>query len=147
MTENERKTTVWLRQKENYQFEVTTDFPEDWSALADEPPHLGKGQGASASRFLAAGLGHCLAASLLFCLEKSRVRLDGCITAEVKLTTHRNERGRWRIHHADVKIFTPPMDEDQQRAFQRCSTLYEDFCVVTASVRQGFEVNVELVPQ
>ena len=66
MTENERKTTVWLRQKENYQFEVTTDFPEDWSALADEPPHLGKGQGASASRFLAAGLGHCLAASLLF---------------------------------------------------------------------------------
>ena len=146
MSENEKQTTVWLRQKEHYQFEVTTDYPEDWSSLADEPPGLGEGNGASASRFLAAGIGHCLAASLLFCLEKSRVMLDGSVNAEVKLTTRRNERGRWRIERADVKIHIPALDETQKKAFERCSNLYEDFCIVTASVRQGIEVDVELVP-
>ena len=145
MSEDERTATVWLKQKEHYQIEVSTDFPKDWSAIGDEPPPLGEGNGPGAARFLAAGMGQCLVASLLFCLEKSRVRLDGPINAEVNLTISRNERGRFRIPRARVKIYLPAMDENQQKAFERCSTLYEDFCIVTASVRQGIDVDVELV--
>lgn len=145
MSEEEKQAVVWLKQKDNYQFEITTNFPEEWSTTADEPPDLGEGKGASASRFIAAGIGHCLVASLMFCMERSRAKLEGEISAEVRMSIQRNERGRWRIHHADVKINLPEMDEAQQKAFERCSNLFEDFCVVTASVRQGIDVNVELV--
>ena len=145
MSENEKKATVWLRRADNYQFNVTTDFPEDWQTTADEPPELGDGKGVSPSRLLGAAIGHCLAASLLFCLEKSRAKLDGEVEVEVEITIRRNERSRWRIERADVKLHLPEMDEAQQKAFQRCSTLFEDFCIVTASVREGIEVNVDLV--
>ena len=55
----------------------------------------------------------------------------------------RNEAGRLRIEGIDVDL-TPCFPANDAGRFERCKTLYEDFCIVTESVRRGISVNVHL---
>jgi len=112
--------------------------------LVDEPPPLGEGHGPSASKLLAAAVGNCLSASALFCLNKARVPVLGMRTT-VRTAKARNEKGRLRIGRIDVKLEIQVAEEDVPRT-QRCLELFEDYCTVTASVRQGIEVGVEVAP-
>jgi hypothetical protein len=55
----------------------------------------------------------------------------------------RNDKGRLRISHMTVKMF-PQVSDDARMA--RCRELFEDFCIVTQSVRNGIPVDVEVYP-
>jgi organic hydroperoxide reductase OsmC/OhrA len=89
---------------------------------------------------LGAAVGNCLAASLAFCLRKSRVAVDG-LTAHVTTHVAKNDHGKFRISGIDVEL-APELDAANQAKFDRCEHLFEDFCIVTQSVRQGVPVNV-----
>ncbi len=116
------------------------DLPDSPPVLLDEPAPLGDGRGPSAAALLSAAVGNCLAASLLFCLGKARASVDE-LTARV--TTHlvRNDAGRYRIGRIDVAL-TAAVGEDDHNRLTRCQDLFEDFCIVTESVRKGIPVNV-----
>jgi organic hydroperoxide reductase OsmC/OhrA len=121
------------------------DFHQDGISplLVDEPPPVGEGAGPDAAHLLAAAVGNCLSASLVFCLQKARIEVGGLrTTAEV--TKVRNEKGRLRIGRIDVKLEPEIAPEDRGRA-ARCLEIFEDYCVVTQSVRAGIDVNVEVV--
>jgi uncharacterized OsmC-like protein len=61
--------SVRLTQAQDYQFDV--DFGTPGPLLrADEPAPLGQGTGPSPEQLLAAAVGNCLSASLLFALRK-----------------------------------------------------------------------------
>ena len=45
----------------------------------------------------------------------------------------------------DVRL-EPVVPADQQPRMARCLEIFEDFCVVTGSVREGVEVRLEVVP-
>ncbi len=123
-------------------FEFTVRF--DWDHLQpltlDEPEPIGKRKGPTAARLLGAAVGNCLSASLLFCLQKARLDVSGLRTT-VTGFLKRNERGRWRVGRLDVTIVLDVPGEEPQR-ISRCLDIFEDYCVVTASVRKGIEVNV-----
>jgi uncharacterized OsmC-like protein len=140
----ERRFHVTLSRQDGYAF--TTRFADDaWPAITiDEPEPLGAGSGPNASRMLGAAIGHCLAASLLFCLAKSRVTVDDLEVA-VDGTVARNEAGRLRVTEIQVTI-TPTVPADEQNRMQRCLELFEDFCLVTASVRKGIPIHVAVAP-
>lgn len=109
----------------------------------DEPPPLGEGTGPNAAAVLAAAVGNCLAASFAFCLRKVRLEpLD--VTAHVVAHVARNDQGRFRIKDIDVELAPEVRDQDRSR-LQRCAQLFEDFCVVTESVRRGIPVNVKII--
>lgn len=110
--------------------------------LLDEPPPRGDGEGPNAARLLVAAVGNCLSASALFCLRKARVPVTGMRTG-VRATLARNEVGRIRIAGIRVSIEADVPDEDQARS-ARCVDLFEDFCLVTESVRAGVPVDVEV---
>lgn len=135
-------------------FEVTLDRIEDYrfrtdfggglpELVLDEPPPLGANRGPNPARLLAAAVGDCLSASLVFCLSKSRVDVAGLRT-RVTGTYRRNERNRLRIGRLEVvlEIDVPGADPGK---LGRCLEGFEDFCVVTASVRQGIEVAVRVL--
>lgn len=129
---------ITVRLFRKYQFTAEfNDVENSPVMLFDEPPPLGSGRAPNAAAVLGAAVGNCLAASLTFCLRKVRLELDG-LTAHI--TTHivRNEQGRFRIGGIDVELAPELHDSDPAR----CEQLFEDFCVVTASVRQGIPVNV-----
>jgi len=110
-------------------------------AVLDEPPPLGEGAGPNAARLVAAAVGNCLAASLLYCLQRARAEVDE-LTVSVSGTLCRNEEGRLRIGSLTVEL--RPALADGEAALQRCLPLFERFCVVTESVRQGIPVSVRV---
>jgi len=134
--------SIIVERVDDFEFRVQFDKPEFPELTLDEPSPLGQDKGPNATRVLAAAIGNCLSASLMFCLQRSKLVVDS-LQAEVTPTTARNEEGRWRVHHVDVKILTKTAEEDPKR-FQRCVEIFENYCIVTTSVRQGIPVNVEV---
>ena len=129
--------------KEGFTFEATFDAaPSAAPVRIDEPPPLGTASAPNAADLLAAAVGNCLSASLLMCLQKSRADV-GSLEATVTARMDRNERGRLRIAGFDVEI-RPSVGDLDQRKLDRCLGLFEDFCTVTASVRQGIPVEVKV---
>jgi organic hydroperoxide reductase OsmC/OhrA len=123
-------------------FEFQTHF-ENTSApdlTVDESPPLGAGLGPNPTRLLAAAIGHCLSSSLLFCLRKSRIEPTELRTT-VRGTLVRNERGRLRVSGLQVTLDPVVAEADRDR-MGRCLELFQDFCIVTESVRKGIAVDV-----
>lgn len=128
---------------EGYRFTVDFDQPGVPPLVLDEPPPLGDGDGPDAARLLAAAVANCLSASFLYCLRKSRAAPSAFrTTVEGELV--RNERGRLRIGRLTVRLH-PSVPQDDVLRVGRCLDLFEDFCMVTESVRDGIEVDVEVV--
>jgi organic hydroperoxide reductase OsmC/OhrA len=136
----ERSVSMVL--EHDYQFLV--DFDQDglMPLLVDEPEPIGDGAGPGATRLLAAAVGNCLSASLLYCLRRARIDVEAMRTS-VSASIERNERGRLRINDMRVKI-EPTVPADQQPRMRRCLELFEDFCVVTQSVREGLDVAIDV---
>lgn len=143
MSEEEKTFTVTLERVEGYKIDANFDLEGVKPLRMDEPPPLGEGSAPNASRVLAAAMGDCLSASLLFCLQRSRVEVHGLKTVvNGKLT--RNEKGRWRITEISVDI-KPEFAPENAAQLQRCQELFEDFCIVSKSVEQGISLKVNVV--
>ncbi len=137
------KFTIHLEQEEDYAFRVKFDIKKADDILMDEPPPLGERNGPNASRLLAAAAANCLSASLMFCLAKEDVPANS-VKTEATCTLVRNEKKRLRVGRLDIRI-TAGDELLQSKKLDRCMTLFEDFCVVTASIREGIPVGVEVV--
>ena len=135
---------VNVEQSEDFQFLVNFNQQGVPELLTDELPPLGSGQGPNPARLLAAAVANCLAASLLFCVKKAHVEPHH-VAAVVAGEMVRNERGRLRIKELRVRI-EPVLDEADLPRISRCTEIFEDFCIVTESVRNGIDVLVELNP-
>lgn len=131
-----------LRRADGYGYAITFDELPGARLSMDEPPPLGKGEGPTAAMMLSSAVGHCLSSSLLFCLEKSRVKARD-VQTDVETTLARNEGGRWRVSEIKVKM-RPVVDPVDREKLIRCRGIFEDFCIVTASVRQGVKVDVDV---
>jgi len=131
-----------LEQQEDYAFLIR--FKEGMAELlTDEPPPLGQDAGPNPARLLAASVANCLSASLLFALRKFKNE-PGKLTATVTATHGRNEDGRLRIAQINVDIrFTAAASEMVQ--LERIFEQFENFCVVTQSVRSGVPVSVRVL--
>jgi uncharacterized OsmC-like protein len=142
MSEEVGTFTIHLEQEENYAFRVKFDLKKADDILMDEPPPLGERNGPNASRLLAAAAANCLSASLMFCLAKEEVPTSA-VKTEATCTLVRNDRKRLRVGRLDVRITAGDVLLDSKKR-DRCMDLFEDFCVVTASLRQGIPIGVEV---
>lgn len=133
-----------IEQIDGYQFRVRFDKPQHADLLLDEPAPLGKDTGPNPARILAAAIGDCLSASLTFCLAKAGIKLVG-LRSEVHVEIVRNEHKRLRIGKVRVRLM--PRTQEDGHALLACLGSFEDFCVVTQSVRQGLPVEVQVEPQ
>ncbi len=142
MSEPVSEFTVNVDQVADYEFRVSFDSDELSPITVDENPPVGRNAGPNPSRMLAAAIGRCLRSSLLFCACKSRVDVKH-LRGEVKVQTVRNESRRLRIGKIEVTIHPEIADEDRERS-RRCLELFQDFCIVTESVRAGIPVDVKI---
>lgn len=144
--QNEVKFKAKIELKKDLQFNVKFDLPKALPILMDEPIVFGgKGEGANASRLISAGVLNCLCASLLFCLRKSRANIID-IKGEVIGTIKRNEKGRLRLKNLDVKIYPKFRNKEDIEKLKKCKNIFEDYCIVTESVRKGIDIKSEVLP-
>lgn len=138
----EGRFTIHLEQQENYRMNVRFDWEKAADLLLDEPQPLGGASGPNASRLLAAAAANCMSASLLFCLAKDGPPANS-LRAEATATMVRTENKRLRIGGMEVRLI---VDEELvgSKRFDRCKDLFEDFCIVSASIRQGIPIKVSV---
>ncbi len=144
MSSPEKGFSLNLTLREGFEFDVDFEMPAVEDLLVDEPPPLGEGNGPNAARLVGAAVGNCLGASLLFCLRRSKIQVEH-LEVKVQGTLVRNESGRLRIGGIDVRLEPTVSLEDRHR-MQRCLDVFEDYCIVTESVRGGIDVNVDVAP-
>ena len=132
-----------LEQLQDYEFRVKFDWPNVAGLTLDDHAPLGHATGPNAARLIGAAVANCLSSSLLFCMRKFK-QVPGTLRAEVAGELARNERGRIRLGRFDVTIRLADAIGDIKH-FDRCLAQFEDFCVVTESVRNGIPVGVRVV--
>jgi organic hydroperoxide reductase OsmC/OhrA len=135
--------TIELVQQADFRFEARFDKPTMTPLVTDEPPPLGADAGPNPTRLLAAAVANCLAASLLFAMRKFGNQ-PGPLRAVATLETARNERGRWRIGRMAVDLHLGIVATDAKQ-LDRVLDQFEDYCVVTQSVRAAFPVDVRVL--
>ena len=141
MTESQ-EIRITLEQEEDYSFRIRFDDTTIADLMADEPPPLGKGEGPNPTRLLVAAVANCLSASLLFALRKFR-NTPGRLVTHATAELVRNEQGRLRVGHihADIQLAEAGT---AHASLERILAQFENFCVVTESVRHGIEVSVSI---
>ncbi|MBA4177185.1 MAG: peroxiredoxin [Leptothrix sp. (in: Bacteria)] len=133
--------SVRLKQLSDYEFDV--DFGAAMPALrTDEPAPLGQGRGPSPVQLLAAAVGNCLSASLLFALRKFKQAPEplGCaVQAEIG----RNPENRLRVLglKATLTLGVPAASLEH---LARVLGSFEAYCTVTQSVSAAIPVTVEV---
>nr|VFK81127.1 MAG: Uncharacterized OsmC-related protein [Candidatus Kentron sp. SD] len=132
--------TIKMEHLEGFEYKVKFDWPQPDELLMDEPAPLGEQKGPNASRLLAAAVGNCLTASLMYCTGKHEPPDQGAKT-EVTCVMVRNEKKLMRVGGMEVNI-TVGGGLEQSERIKRCLELFEDFCVVTDSVKKGIPIQV-----
>jgi organic hydroperoxide reductase OsmC/OhrA len=134
--------SLHVEQIDGFEYRVKFDKEQFAPLVLDEPAPLGHDTAPNAARILAAAIGNCLSASLLFCLQRAKVAAPS-VSAKVDVEIVRNDARRLRVGKVDVTLHTNLAADDP--ALAGCLTTFEDFCVVTQSVRQGIDVAVHVV--
>ncbi len=142
MAETVHEFSISIDREEGYVFRTRFDKPQYPELVTDEPPPLGKDGAPNPARVLAAAVGNCLSASLLFCAARKGATV-GKIHADVKVQIARNENKRLRVAGIKVRL-SPELDAAAKEKAKECLGLFEDFCTVTASIRQGIPVDVDV---
>lgn len=131
-----------LEQVDDYEFRVRFDDTDVPDLITDESAPLGKEAGPNPARLLVTSVANCLAASLLFALRKFK-NAPGSLRATAQATLARNEHRRWRVERVQVDLHL----SDEAETFEHLERIlgqFEDFCIVTQSVREGVEVDVHV---
>ena len=135
---------VELEQQEGYEFKVRFDWPDVPELVLDEPEPLGHRRGPNAARLVGAAVANCLAASLVFCLKSKFRQNPGPVRAMASGRLERNDGGRYRIAGIDVVLSLAERFGELPHQ-ERCLEQFEDFCIVTQSIRAGIPVSVSVL--
>jgi organic hydroperoxide reductase OsmC/OhrA len=133
--------SVRLRQSRNFRFDIS--FGENLPVLqTDEPAPLGEGAGPNPEQLLAAAVGNCLSASLLFALRKYKQAPEP-LNCVVHSNVGRNSEGRLRVQglQVELRLGVPAAKLEH---LDRVLSSFESFCTVTQSVNSAIPVEVHV---
>jgi len=106
--------------------------------------------GPNPSRMLALGVLGCLSASFIFCLKKRNFKVED-FKGEAEVFITRNEKDFLRVKKINVNIEPKIGDPEVLKRAKQCLktvkdgvSFFEQYCIVTQSVRAGIEVNVNI---
>ena len=132
--------SLTVTQESDYAFRIEFDDTAIPALHTDESAPLGGDSGPNPSRLLVAAVANCLSASLLFSLRKYK-NTPGTLVSRARARLERNAHNRLRVAHIDVAIELPEPAADYAQV-ERLLQQFENFCVVTESVRAGVPVDV-----
>ncbi|AXF23432.1 peroxiredoxin [Burkholderia pyrrocinia] len=139
---SEAHVSVDVAQQARFCFEVAFAGTTLSPVLTDEPPPLGEGRGPNPIRLLAAAVASCLAASLLFALEKQHVDPQP-VAAHIDVDMVQNEAGRVRVGAMAVRLSIGKTWADLPAA-TRVLDQFDAYCVLTESMRAGIPISVDV---
>jgi organic hydroperoxide reductase OsmC/OhrA len=134
---------VELRQQEDFRFAVDFGDPRIPVLTTDESAPVGGGAGPGPGHLLGTAVANCLAASLLFAMRKFK-NDPAPMRAVATIAKGRNEQKRLRVVGIAVDLHIGLRGADVQMC-DRILAQFEDFCIVTQSVRAAIPVTVRVI--
>ena len=134
---------IELVQQADFRFTVHFPDPVTSTIVTDEGAPVGGGAGPSPTMLLGTAVGNCLAASLLFAMRKYKNE-PGPLRVAVTVDLVRNAQKRLRIGGIGVDLHLA-VAGSQVQTLDRILAQFEDFCVVTQSVRAAIPVRVRVI--
>lgn len=139
----ESEFRIELIQQSDYRFEAHFDNPTIAPLITDEAAPVGGDTGPNPVRLLAVAVANCLAASLLFAMRKFK---NDPAPLRAVATVHmvRNTQTRMRVGRISVDLHLGT-SASMLAMLDRILGQFEEFCVVTQSVRLAFPVDVRVL--
>jgi len=140
----ELNTKVGLKQVEEMVFKCDLGDHKIDNLYIDEKNEKGVERvGTSPAKLLALSVLGCLAASFSFCLQKKNFSLSD-LEGRAQVTISRNDAGFWRVKKIDVEMLPQINTPEMSKRADQCTKFFEQYCIIAESLRNGFEVNVNL---
>jgi organic hydroperoxide reductase OsmC/OhrA len=139
----EGRFEIALHHQGDYRFAVYFDKPGIAPLITDEGAPIGTDAGPTPTQLLGTAVANCLSASLLFALRKFK-NDPGLLRTLATVHLGRNEQRRLRVVRIDVALHLGVPAADLQ-LLERALGQFEDFCVVTQSVRLSIPVEVRVM--
>jgi len=141
---NELKTKVGLKFEEQMLYRCNLGQINMHNLYIDERNKRRAGKiGPSPIKLLALSVLGCLAASFEFCLERKDFTLSD-LDGIAEVTFARNDNKFWRIKKIDIKILPKIDNPEMRKRVAQCKRLFEQYCIISESLRKGFEIKVNL---
>lgn len=140
----ERRFQVDLEHLENFRFMSQAsedDVLHGKPYLSDEPDPVGEAAGPSTPALLASSIAHCLSASLLETLKKSRITVLNFKAKGVGIVAE-NEEGLPRIKGVEV-VLQPTVSEHSGR-LKQCEAVFQQYCTVCSSLKPAIDIKVSV---
>jgi len=134
---------IELQQQQDYRFAARFDNPVIPALITDEGAPLGGDAGPSPAQLLGTAVANCLGSSLLFAMRKFGNE-PGPLRLAATVQISRNEQRRLRISNILVELHLGVEAGAVQR-LDRILAQFEDFCIVTQSVRAAIPVAVRVL--
>ncbi|TFF98563.1 MAG: hypothetical protein EU547_01195 [Promethearchaeota archaeon] len=106
--------------------------------------------GPDAATLLGMGVTSCLCASFIFCLQKRNLTLDD-LEANAEISFYTTKQGYMRVKQMDIKLIPKSEDSEVLKRIKQCTRemrdgdmMFEKTCIITPSVREGFDINVDV---
>ncbi|MFX1394019.1 MAG: OsmC family protein [Promethearchaeota archaeon] len=148
---HEENTIVDMKLEKDMIFKVNLGYDKLKEIFIDET--MGKKSkmwGPDAAKLLAMALLGCLNASFLFCLNKRNLTVDD-LEAHAEVSFKKIEKGYVRVDKINVKIIPKSNDPTTIKRINQCvrkmknnKMFFEETCIITASVREGIDVDVNI---
>jgi len=148
---HEESTKIHLKLEKDMIFKSIFGYEKFKELLIDETLEEKKELvGPNAATLLGLAVMSCLSASFLFCLSKRNLTLDD-LEAHAEVSFKKIEKGYTRIKKIDVKIIPKTQNPEVLKRINQCvrkfkngKMFFEETCIITPSVEQGIEVNVNI---
>ncbi|MHA1314288.1 MAG: OsmC family protein [Candidatus Helarchaeota archaeon] len=142
--------TEEVRTKVNLQLEKEMIFQCDMGIMKVEECYIDETNqdevdkwGPDPTKLLASAVLGCLSASFIFCLQKKKLSIED-FKGEAIAVIARNEKDLLRIKEINVKLIPNSDDPAIKKRIEQCKKIFERYCTVTESVRNGIPVNVDV---
>ncbi|MFX1532097.1 MAG: OsmC family protein [Promethearchaeota archaeon] len=141
---NELKSKVGLHQEEEMIFKCDLgNLRMDNLYIDESNKKKNEKIGPSPTKLLGLSVLGCLAASFSFCLQKKDFSLSE-LEGKAEVTIARNEKAFWRVKKIDIELNPKINTPDMRKRADQCRKFFEQYCIISESLRTGFEVNVKL---
>jgi uncharacterized OsmC-like protein len=112
----------------------------------DEPESFhGTDIGPSSVEYLLIGIGGCLATTFAYSLQRRSIGVNGIDVVVDGRLAHVEPKKRLRLINVDVKITYLPQPNTSLKKINMCIEEFEEFCIVSQSIQNGFPINVECI--
>lgn len=141
---NELKSKVGLKLEEQMLFKCDLGQIKMHNLYIDERKKKRNDKiGPSPVKLLALSVLSCLLASFEFCLEKKNLELSD-LEGKAEIIIARDKKNFWRVKKIDIDILPKIDNPEMRKRVDQCKRLFEQYCIISESLRKGIEINVNL---